>query len=79
MFIYEFREGFQNTPFIELLWGNTSFIELHVQVAEFQPTDAVKNYFADTLQAFYTRTRSSHLKAFIYLKFLKTVYEEVHL
>ena len=29
----------------------------HVQVAVFQPVDAVKNYFTDGFQALYTRTR----------------------
>ena len=51
----------------------------YVQVAEFQPPDTVQNYFTDTFQAFYTRMRSSHSKAFIYLKSLKTVCEEVNL
>ena len=34
----------------------------HVQFAEFQPPDTVKNYFASAFQAFYTRTTSSHSK-----------------
>ena len=51
----------------------------HVQVAEFQPPDTVKSYSTDAFQAFYKRTRSSHSKAFIYLKSLKTVFEEVYL
>ena len=50
-----------------------------VQVAEFQPLDTVKNYFTGAFQAFYTRTRSSHSKAFMYLKSLKTICEEVNL
>ena len=50
-----------------------------VQVAEFQPPDTVKNYFTCAFQAFYTRSRSGHSKAFIYLKSLKTVCEEVNL
>ena len=37
-----------------------------VEVADFQPADTVKNYFTVPFQAFYTRTRSSHSKAFIY-------------
>ena len=73
------------------LWILTSFLEhffyrgplgncfFHVQVAEFQPPDAVKNYFTGVFQAFYTRTRRSHSNAFIYLKFLKTIWEEVNL
>ena len=38
---------------------------LHVQVAEFQPVDTVKNFFTGAFQAFYTIARSSHWKAFI--------------
>ena len=51
----------------------------HVQVAEFQPPDTVKNYFTGTFQAFYTRSRSSHAKAFTHLKSLKTVCEALNL
>ena len=40
--------------------GNCLF---HVQVAEFQLPDTVKNYFASAFRAFYTRTESSHSKA----------------
>ena len=42
----------------------------YVQVAEFQRPDTVKKYFTGAFQAFYTRTRSSYSKAFIYLKSL---------
>ena len=49
----------------------------HVQVAEFEAADTVKNYFTDAFQAFYTRARSSHLKAFIYLKSLKIICERL--
>ena len=52
---------------------------IHVKVAEFQLPDTIKNYFTGAFQAFYTRTRSSHSKAFIYLKSLKTICEEVNL
>ena len=50
--------------FSELLFyraplGNCLF---HVQVAEFQPPDTVKNYFTSAFQAFYARARSSHSK-----------------
>ena len=38
-----------------------------------------KKLFHRSFQAFYTRTRSSHSKAFVYLKSLKTVSEEVNL
>ena len=41
--------------------------------------DTVKNYSSGAFQAFYTRSRSSHSKAFIYLKSLKTVCIEVNL
>ena len=37
-----------------------------------------KNYFTGVFQAFYTETRSSHSKDFIYLKFLKMFCEEVN-
>ena len=50
----------------------------HVQAAVFQPVDTVKNYFTGVNQAFYTGTRSSHSKAFIYLKSLKIISEEVN-
>ena len=50
----------------------------HVQVAVFQAADAVKNSFTGAIQAFYTRTRSSHSKAFINLKSLKIICEEVN-
>ena len=51
--------------------GNCLF---HMQVAEFQPLD-----FKGALQAFYTKIKSSHSKAFIYLKSLETICEEVNL
>ena len=47
--------------------------------AEFQPPDTVKNYFTGTFQAFYTRSRSSHVKVFTQLKSLKSVCEEHNL
>ena len=56
--------------------GNCLF---HVHVAEFQPPDTVKNYFTGSFQAFSSRTKSSHSKAFINLKSLKTICEEVNL
>ena len=56
--------------------GNCLF---HVQAADFQPADTVKNYFTDPFQAFYTRKRSNHSKVFIYLKSLKIICEEVNL
>ena len=51
----------------------------HIEVAVLQPADTVKNYFIGAIQAFYTRTRSSHAKPFIYLKSLKIICEEVNL
>ena len=45
----------------------------HVQVAEFQLPNTVKNYFTGAFQAFCTRSGSSHSKALIYWKSLKTV------
>ena len=76
------------------LWISRSFLErliyraplriclFHVQVAEFQPGDTVDNYFIGAFcafHAFYTRTRRSHSKAFIFLKSLKIICEEVNL
>ena len=52
-FICEFWEVFQNT-FYRTPLRNCLF---HVQVAVFQPTDTVKNYFTGAFQALYTRTR----------------------
>ena len=75
-FICEFWEVFQNISFIEHL-RNYLF---HVQVAVFQPADTVKNYFTGAyLSIVYKNTRRSHLKAFIYLKSLKIIREEVNL
>ena len=50
----------------------------HVQVADFQAADTEKNYFTGAFQIFYTRTRNKHSKAFIYLKCLKIICEEVN-
>ena len=72
----KFKKAFRTS----LLWSTSENCFFHVQVAEFQPadTDAVKNYFTGAFQAFYTRVRSSHSKAFIYLKSLKIICEEVN-
>ena len=43
----------------------------HVQVAEFQPPDIVKNYSTGAFQAIYIRSRTSHSKAFIYLNSMR--------
>ena len=48
--------------------GNCLF---HVQVAEFQPPDTVKNYFAGAFQASYSRMAVSHSKTFKSSKILK--------
>ena len=58
---------FLRTPFLteHLQWLDKYS---HVQVAEFQALDTVKSYFRGAFQAFYTATRSSHSKSFIYLK-----------
>ena len=61
------------TFFRTLLLWSTSGKLFHIQVAEFQPPDTEKSYFTGGFQEFYVRTRSSHSKAFIYLKSLKTV------
>ena len=75
-FICEFWEVFQNT-FYRTPLRNCLF---HVQVAVFQPTDTVKNYFTGAYSStVYKNTRSSHSKAFIYLKSLKIICEEVNL
>ena len=50
-----------------------------VQVVEFQPPDTVKYYFTCAYQVFYTRTRSSHSKASIFLKSQKTICEDFNL
>ena len=68
--------SFSDHLFYRAPLGNCLF---HVQVAEFQPPDTVKNYFTGAFQAFYTRSRDSQSKVFIYLKSLKTVCEEVNL
>ena len=49
----------------------------HAQVAGFQPLDTAKKCLTSAFQAFYKRTRSSYSKAFIYLKSLKIICEEV--
>ena len=66
--------GFQLAPLLKK--RNCLF---HVKVAGFQQPDTRKNYFTSAFQAFYTKARSSYSKAFIYLKFLKIICEEVNL
>ena len=62
-----------------ILQSTSEKLLFHVQVAKFQSPDIVKSYSTGAFQAFYTRSRSSHSKAFIYLKSLKTVCKEVNL
>ena len=57
-----------------LLQSSSGKLLFHVQVAEFEPPDTVKNYVTAAFPAFYTRMRSS-----LYLKSLETVCEEVNL
>ena len=77
MIICEFWDVFQNTSFTEPL-GETAILCTSRRYSK-KPPDTVKNYFTGAFQAFYARSRSSHSKAFIYLKSLKTVCEEVNL
>ena len=77
MIICEFWDVFQNTSFPESL-GETAILCTSRRYSK-KPPDTVKNYFTGAFQAFYARSRSSHSKAFIYLKSLKTVCEEVNL
>ena len=77
MIICEFWDVFQNTSFPEPL-GETAILCTSRRYSK-KPPDTVKNYFTGAFQAFYARSRSSHSKAFIYLKSLKTVCEEVNL
>ena len=71
--ICEFWEVFQITSFIKHV------CLFHLQVAEFQPSHTVKMYFTCAFQAFYSRRRRSYSEAFMYLKFLKVICEEVNL
>ena len=75
VYLFYILISFSDQLFYRAPLGNCLF---HLQVAEFQPSDTVKIYFTGTFQAFYTRTRSSHSKAFIYLKFLKIICGEVN-
>ena len=60
-----------------LLYSTSDKLLFHVQVAKFQLPDIVKNCSAGAFQAFYARSKSSHSKAFTYLKSLETVFGEV--
>ena len=71
VFICEFWEVFQNTTFIEHLL-ETAYVMYKLQ-------NFNHLHFTSAFQAFFTRTRSSHSKAFIYLKSLKIISEEVDL
>ena len=73
VFICEIWEIFQNTSFIEHLW-KTAYFMYKLQNFNHQPPDTVKNcVFTNVFQVFYTRTRSNHSKALIYLKLLKII------
>ena len=88
---YFLTEYFRMTASLVYLWILRSFLQhffyraplrnclFHVQFAVFQPADTVKNYFTGAIQAFHTKTRSSHSKALIYFKSLKIICEEVNL
>ena len=74
----EFFKVFQNNSFKEQLWEVAYFMYKNYRI----PTTRYSNsqvYLTGAFQAFYTRARSNHWKAFIYLKSLKTVCEEVNL
>ena len=61
-FLLCLSENFENLSehlFFRASLGNCLF---HVQFAEFQPPDTVKNYITSAFQPFYTRTASSHSK-----------------
>ena len=73
VYLWIFR-SFSEHFFYRAPLGNCLF---HVKVAEFQPPETVKNFFTGAFQAFYKRTRSGHSKAFISLKSLKTICQEV--
>ena len=49
----------------------------HVQVAEFRSVDTVKVYFRGAFEAFYKGTWSSFPEAFIYLKCLKIICDQL--
>ena len=61
LFIWECLRRFSECLFYGAPLGNCLF---HVQVAEFQQPETVKNNFINVFQAFYTRTTISHSKAF---------------
>ena len=75
VFICEFWDIFQNTSFKEHL-GETAILCTSCRIST---TNTIKNYFTGAFQAFYTKSRSNHSKAFIYLKSQKTVCEGVNL
>ena len=69
-------EKYLRTLFYKEPLGNCLF---HLQAGEFQLAHTVKKYFASVFQAFYTARKSSYSKAFIYLKSLKIICDEVNL
>ena len=76
VFVYGFWDDFQNTSFTDHL-GETAILWTSCRNSITRYSN--KNYFRGAFQVFYKRSRSSHSKAFIYLKSLKTVCEEVNL
>ena len=69
-------KSFSDHLFYRAPLGNCLF---HLQVAEFQTPHTVKMYFASAVQAFYTGRGSSCSNAFMHLKSLNIVCEEVNL
>ena len=73
--------SFSDHLFYRAPLGNCLF---HLQVTQFQLPHTVKKCFYNkeshkSFSRIYTRRRSSHSKAFMYLKFLKIIREEVNL
>ena len=69
-------ETFSEHFFYRAPWGNCYFM---CKLQNFNKTNSVKTYSTGVFQAFYTRLGSSHSKAFICLKSLKTVCKVVNL
>ena len=84
-------EHLQMTASCVYLWILTSFSDhlfyraplgnclFHLQVAIFRPPHTVNKYFTYAFQVFYTSRKSSYSKAFMYLKSMKLICEEVNL
>ena len=83
-----FEKLFRIISFLIIIIIIISFLELlvtlgncllQVQVPEFEPAETVKDYFTSPIQAFYTRPKSRHSKALIYLESLNIIFNEVNL